>query len=250
MILKYLTTGSMFAWGLAVLLFMIVIVKMTFEKETKTNKNYNLSIEDFSFLIDLQYEMLNQDTVCQAAPRFWVVGGTRKVPTSSDYADGAQLICDTSIMANSLSEAVEHFQERIEDSFEDEDDEIIIEKEETYSFDSYKVIKLDKHRDVLYEQNYITTINELVEAMVDIDFIGDDEYSIAYYYNEHYRYPDTMFLTNRSCKEHIKANDYHYDVTAHSYAMTAWRSPEVEKLWNILDKIDWKSMKEDTYGAE
>ena len=48
-----------------------------------------------------------------------------------------------------------------------------------------------------------------------------------------------MFLTNKSCKEHIKANYYHYDEDAHSYAMTAWRSPEVTKLFKILQEVDW-----------
>lgn len=57
-----------------------------------------------------------------------------------------------------------------------------------------------------------------------------------------------MFLTNRSCKEHIRANHYHYNADAHSYAMTAWRSPEVERLFKILDVIDWKTMRRMAYG--
>jgi hypothetical protein len=218
-----------------------------FEKNKKSN--YNLSKEDYNFLIDLQNEMLTQDHVSQAAPRFWVVGGTRKVATAPEYADGVQLICDTAIMADGLAEAVEHFKERIEDNVEDLDDQIIIEKED-YSFESYKVLKIDKNRDVLYEQTCITEISELIDAMVDVNLIDDTEYSIGYYYNEHYRYPNTMFLTNRSCKEHIVANHYHYSGDAHSYAMTAWRSPEVERLFNILDKINWHLMKEEAYGME
>ena len=51
-----------------------------------------------------------------------------------------------------------------------------------------------------------------------------------------------MFLTNKSCKEHIRLNNYHYSSDAHSYAMTAWRSPEVEKLFKILQEVDWDKM--------
>lgn len=48
----------------------------------------------------------------------------------------------------------------------------------------------------------------------------------------------TMFLTIRECREHIKANDYHYK-KPHPYAMTAFRSPQVEKLIKILRTVDW-----------
>ena len=53
---------------------------------------------------------------------------------------------------------------------------------------------------------------------------------------------NTMFLTLRECKEHIKANHYHYKDPI-SYAMTAWRSPQVEKLWKILQEVDWGRLK-------
>lgn len=222
--------------------------------------NFNLTEDDFDFLIELQHEMLTQDHVGQAAPRFWVVVGTRQVGTSSEYAEGEQLIEDTDIIADSLESAVKYFQEYIQENIE-EDINVVIEKEETGSFESYKVVKIDTSVDVnvkgyndqdeiIMEQNFITGIEELLEALVDADVIDETDYSVGYYYNEKYTYPDTMFLTNRSCKEHIVANHYHYADDAHSYAMTAWRSPEVEHLWNILDKIDWKAMKEKAYGTD
>ena len=52
--------------------------------------------------------------------------------------------------------------------------------------------------------------------------------------------PDTMFLTNREAKEHLKSNHYHYTSKAHTYAMTAWRSPQVEKLIHILQTADFE----------
>ena len=49
---------------------------------------------------------------------------------------------------------------------------------------------------------------------------------------------NTMFLTLRECKEHIEANSYHYN-KPHPYAMTAWRSPQVERLYKILQNTNW-----------
>ena len=223
---------------------------------------YNLTEEDFDFLIELQHEMLTQDHVSQAAPRFWVVAGTQKVCVGKEYAEGEQLIQDVDIVADELEGAVKYFQDMIADEadeYEEKGIAIVIQKQEEFSFEAYKVTKIDTSVDItaedyneqdeiIMEQEVITGIDELLEALQDTGAIEKrDNYDVRYYRNEHYRYPDTMFLTNRSCKEHIAANHYHYSEDAHSYAMTAWRSPEVSRLFDILDKIDWKAMKEEAY---
>lgn len=49
---------------------------------------------------------------------------------------------------------------------------------------------------------------------------------------------DTFFMTLREAKEHIERNRHHYRAPQ-AYAMTAWRSPQVEKLWKLLQEVDW-----------
>lgn len=218
---------------------------------------FNLSNEDLAFLQDLQHEMLTQDHVGQAAPRFWVVAGTQKVYVGKEYAEGEALKDDEDIIADGIEDAVKYFKEEVLAELNEDDDEYeyILEKEETESFASWRVAKMDKNyskdsddyiegNEIIMEQNYITGIEELIEALVDAGAIDEGDYDVVYYREEHYCYPNTMFLTNRSCKEHIEANKHHYSADAHSYAMTAWRSPEVEKLWTILEKIDWKAIQE------
>ena len=228
---------------------------------TKTH-GFGLSREDFDFLIELQHEMLTQDHVSQAAPRFWVVAGTQKVYVGEEYAEGEELVCDDGPLADGIEEAIKYFQEEyLEELKDDEKFEYILEKEAYNSFDSWHFAKIEKDcnadtvegyvegEEIIYEKNCISSIGELIEALEEAEVISHGRYDTACYRKEHYRYPDTMFLTNRSCKEHIRLNHYHYSGDAHSYAMTAWRSPEVERLWNILDVIDWKSMKEEAYGT-
>lgn len=41
----------------------------------------------------------------------------------------------------------------------------------------------------------------------------------------------------------VQSNDYHYE-NPHSYAMTAWRSLQVSKLFDILQNTDWNFIKE------
>jgi hypothetical protein len=52
-------------------------------------------------------------------------------------------------------------------------------------------------------------------------------------------YEDTMFLTQKAAEEHLRGNSHHYSEDAHTYAMTAWRSPDVDKLWKILQTVDF-----------
>ena len=54
-------------------------------------------------------------------------------------------------------------------------------------------------------------------------------------------YEYTMFLTQKDAEEHLRSNYYHYSDDAHTYAMTAWRSPRVEKLINILSTVNFKT---------
>ena len=229
--------------------------------EERNIEKHNLTQEELDFLIELQHELNTQDTIGQADPRFWVVAGTKKVCVGKEYSEGEELVGGESVLADGIEEAVKYFQEEviIEANENSEEFEYILEEEKTRPFKSYRFLKIDKSCDkndedytegdeILEEYNYIDGIEELIEALSDLGLIEDGEYTIGYYRNEHHIYPNTMFLTNRSCKRHIELNHYHYDADVHSYAMTAWRSPEVEKLWDILQKVDWLKMREEVYG--
>lgn len=229
--------------------------------EERNIEKHSLTQEELDFLIDLQHELNTQDTVSQADPRFWVVAGTQKVYVGKEYSEGEELCGGESVLADGIEEAIKYFQEEviIAANENSEDFEYILEEEPTRSFKSWKILQIDKSCDkndedytegdeILEEYNYIDNIEELIEALNDLGLIEDDEYMVGNYRNEHHIYPDTMFLTNRSCKRHIELNHYHYDADVHSYAMTAWRSPEVEQLWNILQKVDWLKMREEAYG--
>lgn len=47
-----------------------------------------------------------------------------------------------------------------------------------------------------------------------------------------------MFLTKKDAQEHLKFNKHHYNGSAHTYAMTAFRSPSYSRLLGILTNPD------------
>lgn len=69
-----------------------------------------------------------------------------------------------------------------------------------------------------------------------------DDVEIGNYEKVDIIYPDSMFLTHKECENHLRKYGYNYSEDAHAYAMTAYRSPEVETLLNLLETVDWDSV--------
>ena len=87
-----------------------------------------------------------------------------------------------------------------------------------------------------------------------MDTSDDNARDIADWIDQNVSYPTSLryeervafivlnifFLTKREAIEHIKANHYHYTDKVHTYGMTAWRSPQVERLFKILEEVEWE----------
>jgi len=177
--------------------------------------------EDIEFLKKLQHEMLTQDTVCQADPRFWVVMQTVRDYWVNDNVDG---ICiydkdgSESVFEGELEELPDWLKENFDEIVKCEYDGIAIE--------------------IVCEDENEYLIGDIAETENFLEEYAHGLYSICNYRDREEIVANTMFLTLRECKEHIKRNGYHYN-KPHSYAMTAWRSPQVEKLYKILQDTDW-----------
>lgn len=164
--------------------------------------------EDIDFLKELQNELKTQDNDSQASPRFWVVAeNNREYGIESGYADG-EIACGAD-----------------EDSWETVDEFIAFLIENGYLSED----QIDKKYDYDFK--------EIIEMLDDSDF-----YTCGYRNNYDVVAPDTMFITKRSCKQHIELNHYHYK-EPHTYAMTAWRNPEFERVLKILTDTDWDKIK-------
>lgn len=170
--------------------------------------------ESIRFLNELKSELNTQDSVYQAQPRFWVIMDYKWVVAPEGCGERTAIFCfelneDHSIDINDIGEELAG---HIEDN-ELEDETNYFNGE--LNLDSLKQEKdIDKLESILEELGLGYQINEEVFE----GFVA----------------PNTFFLTIKEAKEHLAANHYHYNPNAHVYAMTAWRSPEVEKLLTIL----------------
>lgn len=179
-----------------------------------------LSKHDIEFLNDLQLQMLTQDTVCQASPRYWAVAQYRQYPAHEDYADSSYLVDDEgNVIGENLGEVIKKL--------------------------------LEDHDEILQESDFQNcSDNDLSDVINVLTELGIREYKEVYYSNVHEVERNSFFLTLEECKKHIELNRHHYNDTVHSYAMTAWRSPQVEKLYEILENVDFSKLIEEGESDE
>lgn len=182
--------------------------------------------EYVEFLKDLQHEMLTQDTVGQANPRYWVVLDKRKIYTDYErYYDGEDIMHEGDVIGSTLRELFDYIME-----IDDEIDNMVYNEE----YDTVEITEEDG-------EIIIFMIEELINYLCD-----ECDYDKGFLYIKPYKYekfivPDTMFLTLRECTKHIRTNAHHYNNPI-PYEMTAWRSPQVAKLYEILETTDWENI--------
>lgn len=168
--------------------------------------------EDIQFLKELQQELLTQDHDSQAAPRFWTVGDYKVQGCPEGCHDTYWVGLPNRDYHGDLDDLLDSIEEEIEDDEEFSEEA----KEEFHEIDDDLDSTLDWIKEYYDEDAYLIPVRE-----------------------EHIIHSNTMFLTKDEAKRHIQLNHYHYSPKAHTYAMTAWRAPKVERLFKILESFDW-----------
>ncbi len=165
--------------------------------------------ETIKFLKELQQELKAQDHDSQASPRYWTIGDYKMVPCPEGCEDEYHVSAPNRDYYGSLDDLLND-----------------IRKEE---YENYSDGVKEEFQDIGCE---ISAINWLKKHY-------DEDAEIVPVVEEHFIHPNTMFLTKAEAKRHIELNHHHYSSKVHTYAMTAWRAPKVERLLNILETFDW-----------
>lgn len=173
--------------------------------------------KDIQFLKELQNELNTQEHDFQAAPRFWAIMDYRKVPGHEDYDSGEYEYYHND-GDHVAFHSFEELKEFIEEYYEDEID--------------------DEVRWYLSEGDFDFLWQYIIDNMNDNGYFGS-----VFVKEEEFIVPNTMFLTKEEAKRHLELNHHHYTSKAHTYAMTAWRAPKVERLLKILNEFDFDSLK-------
>lgn len=192
------------------------------EYHEDTVEKHKITEDEIQFLKKLQKEMNTQDNCGQADPRYWVIRDFDKVYgeklnnpdgfTVYDSDDGND-VCEIEYRIFGSSKMADEILKELEEQeyeLSDDDKQTICD---AYDLDS------------------------LIEALEELDF-SVMQYEIVPKYSG-------MFLTQKAAEEHLRANYYHYSGNATTYAMTAWRSKEADRLYKILHSVDFEQLNMD-----
>ena len=163
--------------------------------------------EDYEFLKELQNELNTQDTDGNAQPVFWSVLEDKEVFVPDYCGDYQKIIYDDGDWT--LEEAVEEVNSNISDYDE----------------------TIQKAWDEIDKTDIWCVYDFMTETM------GIDNLSLYDVCKENYISRTTgAFLTKRACKNYIEKYAYNHN-NPRTYAMTAYRNFELERLLKILKTI-------------
>ena len=194
-----------------------------FQKTSRRENDGNLrplTDGDAEFLSALQKELREQDTMCQAAPRFWAIAQTEAVPAPMDDAD--RVIAVDNDMGSEYH------------TIQDVADFVVCMQDD----DSGAEAVMACHD----MASAVETANETPGLEGRLRAVGVRDKTVVV--------KDTLFLTHAACEDHLRKYAYNYKPDAHAFAMTATRSPEFERLMEILENADWTAVVPRVFGKE
>ena len=197
----------------------------------------NLNQEQKAFLSALKKEMLEQDTCGQAAPRYWIImEQKRQYGIAEGYEDGCELLRNGETVAESIEEITEFLLSKSEQIIAHsllDDGEVEVKY---FSFGSSFDINIrNKDGD---EDYFGLDLDELKEFLEEID--SPNSYSLAFYKMTETPVQGPLFLTKKAAEEYQERYGYNHPKGSHPYALTAYRSPEIEFLWDLIQKTNWE----------
>ena len=192
--------------------------------------------EDLLFLQKLQHVMRTQDTCCQAAPRYWTIMDTEQVYNVTAFdADESYLTYCGNIVAKSLDEIKKFILDMRKDILKKEGYDELEITEITAPIRHLNVYMADSE----YEEEM--RIDDAEDAAVFLnDTFESENYDVIYAKKVQKPAKGPLFMTKAAAEEYLQKYGYNHSKDAHPYAMTAYRSPEIERLWKIVEETSWK----------
>ena len=201
-----------------------------------------ITTDEIIFLKDLQYRINTQDHIAQADPRYWVIRDYEKhygkdlndsdgwviIDTEESgevLVDSKNLAVDTGSCENYLDAVIRTTLEEIKDN------DMLSEYFDEDCFDAnlWKHDVVDCSYDV---ESFVNNLNDFI--------IAPDKFAILEY--EDVATDTNAFLSHEAAQAFLESNSHHFSPDAHTYAVTAWRNPDAEKLIKILHEVDFDSL--------
>lgn len=201
---------------------MAVFQKREYHKDA--TEKHILNVADAAFLQTLQKELNTQPSMGQAHPAYWCIAQTREaIGDQNNYDAIIAVDGDGGTIAQDLEELASFLDNR----------EIPEVTSCAYFNNSCSIHFSDGTVEAAYSIESAVELLQLHEInRIEIRYIRKEQEIVK----------DCLFLTHKSCEEHLRAYGYNYASDAHAFAMTAFRSPEYEQLIRLIRSVDWSQL--------
>lgn len=213
------------------------------------------------FLTELAKELRTQDNYGNASPRYFGLMHEEEYPTDSEYADSSVLFDDEGTVQyrdvpEDLGAAAEQFEQDVLHILYDThpDWAFVCDRQEHKMTISGKTricycMRLDDDVCRTAWNGAVYTLSDLMDAKERIAEELDCEpeailtdLSLGYVRKVAALEKDALFLTQKGAQDYLKTYGYNHKADCHSWCMTAVRSPEYEKLLQIIEETDWEAL--------
>lgn len=204
----------------------------------ETYRPRNMTLADIDFLADLQSEMNTQPTLATGDPRYWVIMDYdfRTAAPDESPTHVLEVTDDGEYARYTVDELV-----RIAYETALENDGSAAASEWLDDMGIERIIDPHTGDYALHRGWGFRGMDRLREVCADY---FEPRYSEWVYQVKYSRIvPGTLFLTLSAAKTHLKENRHHYDGAAYTYAMKAYRSPQVERLYEVLRELDLRALR-------
>lgn len=207
---------------------------------TTSSGKRRITKDDIEFLSSLQEEMNTQPTVCQADPRFWAI-------LSSEYVQA--------LPGDDINRVVFHDENGGNPSMSFKDAcRAAVKLAYMIGGDGYLEDYLDKFDLYLSDKGELVAYGDGEGVHARRKLIEDyaalrECLGVSFMTLKRGIHPNTLFLTKREAEEHIGRYGYNY-LEPRAYAMTAVRSPQVERLYDVLHHVDFEALGESAGVSE
>lgn len=213
------------------------------EYHEDTKKKRSLTREDLDFLKSFQKERNTQDTCGMADVRTWVIRDREDMVTEEGHEDYYVLYDSENCNTLDLDDIY-----RILDALELSTDyytgAIIIED---LKFENNIITFKYFGRESSITNDNNNQDGLVIEGIcVDelISFFNENGYDIVTVNMRINWVHKFCFLTEKAAREYLEKNSHNHSVDAHTYCICTYKDPEIKKIMDILESVNWSELSE------
>lgn len=210
---------------------------LKYHEDTKEKRN--ITRDDIEFLKALQKERNTQDHCGTADVRTWIIKDRKDYLSTFDWGyDYTTLFESENVCDCTVDDIYEYFTNI--------DDYVTRDKYfpdiKTLEYIKGKYIKVSIEENIYIAKTDKNDLGILIDDEL-VDFLREYvcESIELLYWKEGWKH-EHCFLTQKAAENYLRKYGYNHSEDAHTYCICTYRDPEIARLMEIIETVDWEKV--------